>query len=80
MASEAKLDNEQIFLDAATRDEAFRQALHGRDPHEITKALHRIGIKNVDIKEVVDEILKVNWGELYTLEKRLTRGQVQPDN
>jgi hypothetical protein len=80
MASEPKHDNEQIFLRAATTDEAFRQALHHKDRHEITEALHRLGIKVADIKAVVDEIVKVNWGELYTLEKRLTGAEVRPEN
>jgi hypothetical protein len=77
MASEH--ENEQIFLRACTTNEAFRQALRKKDRDAITKELDHLGIKVADTKAVVDEIVKVNWGELYSLERRLT-GRVHPDN
>ncbi len=78
--SKKKLDNEQIFLKAATTDEAFRTALHSKDREKLSKDLDRLGIKVNDKQAVLDAIVKVDWSDLKALEDRLSHATVHPLN
>jgi ATP/maltotriose-dependent transcriptional regulator MalT len=73
--------NEEIFLQYATTDEAFRNALKSGDVDELSKELDRIGIQiaDQDRAAVLDAITKIDWSDLKHLEDILL-GQVHPLN
>lgn len=70
-----KPDNEQIFLEAATTDQAFRTALRSKDRAYLSTALDRLGVVVDDKEAVLDAIVAVDWGELSALEDRLTASE-----
>jgi hypothetical protein len=65
--------NEVIFLEAATTDDAFRFALASKDRPYLSSALDKLGILVDDKEAVLDEIMKIDWRELSVLEERLGR-------
>jgi hypothetical protein len=78
--SKKKPDNEQIFLKAATTEQAFRNALRSNDRDQLSKDLDRLGIKVHDKQAVLDAIAKVDWSDLKALEDRLSHATVHPLN
>ncbi len=73
-------DNEEKFIEAATTNEAFRNALKDKKWDKVSEDLDRLGIKVDDKDEVLDAIKKVDWSDLKALEDRLHHGGVHPMN
>jgi hypothetical protein len=67
----ALADNEQIFLTAASTDQAFRDALRIKDRAYLSKALDDLHIVVEDKEAVLDAILAIDWMNLKSLEDRL---------
>jgi hypothetical protein len=64
-------DNEQIFLEAATTDEKFREALRDKNRKYLSQALDDLGIVVANKEEILDAIIAIDWMDLKNLEVRL---------
>ena len=80
-AKKPKKSNEEIFLQHATTDVAFRNALKKGDAEELSSELNRIGLKIAaeDEESVIKAINNIDWSDLKLLEGLLL-GQVHPLN
>jgi hypothetical protein len=80
-AKKPKKSNEEIFLQYATTDVAFRNALKKGDAEELSSELDRIGLKiaAADKESVIKAINNIDWSDLKLLEGLLL-GQVHPLN
>jgi len=71
--------SEEKFIHAATTDDNFRRALRDKDRGYLSTALDRLGLVG-DKDAILDAIMNVDWGNLHSLQRRLSGQPVQADN
>jgi hypothetical protein len=78
--SNGNKSNEEIFIEAAKSDDAFRKALRDKDSAELRGQLDRLGINVRDKEAVIEAIKKIDWSDLSHLEHLVGDGTAHPLN
>ena len=72
---------EEKFIHEATHNGNFKRALRDKDRASISTTLDNLGVSAAHKGQILDAIVRVDWGDLSTLKARLGgSGTAGPDN